>query len=132
MQSTSPQFAPRHTVQDCISGKSMATCVDLIDSGFKPNLPPQRKRTSTSQPSVCGSDRNSNAFILKLILALIIDVGNLPPPNNRSYEGSAFGVSSTPQVKTSFRVQLRNYKKFYCSGVLARSWDFVSKPLALI
>ena len=28
-QSPSPQLAPRHTVQDCIGGKSMATCVNF-------------------------------------------------------------------------------------------------------
>ena len=38
-QSTSPQLAPRHTVQGCIGGKSMITCVDATDSGFEPSLP---------------------------------------------------------------------------------------------
>ena len=34
-QKLSPQLAPRHTVQGCISGESMATCVILTDSGFE-------------------------------------------------------------------------------------------------
>ena len=37
-RSPSLQLAPRPTVQGCIGGESMATCVNLTDSGFEPNL----------------------------------------------------------------------------------------------
>ena len=43
-------LAPRHTVQGCIVGESMATCVNLIDSRFEPNLPRHKARTSTTRP----------------------------------------------------------------------------------
>ena len=36
-QSPSPQLAPRHTVQDCIGGKSMATCVNFTNSECEPS-----------------------------------------------------------------------------------------------
>ena len=46
-QSPSLQVAPRHTVQGCISGESMATYVNLTDLGFEPTLLCQKARTPT-------------------------------------------------------------------------------------
>ena len=44
-------LAPRYTVQGCIGGRSMVTCVKLTDSGFERSLPRQKDRTSTTRPS---------------------------------------------------------------------------------
>ena len=38
-------------VHSRIGDELMATCVILIDSGFEPSLPPQRAKTSITQPS---------------------------------------------------------------------------------
>ena len=35
-RSPSPQLAPRYTVQSCIGGESMVTCVRLTDFGMNP------------------------------------------------------------------------------------------------
>ena len=45
------QLAPRHTVQGCIFGEFMATCVNLTDPEFELYLPHQKDRTSTTKPS---------------------------------------------------------------------------------
>ena len=46
-----PIAATSANTHKCISGESMLTYVNLIDSEFKPSLSRQKARTSTAQPS---------------------------------------------------------------------------------
>ena len=71
-RSQAPQLAPRHIVQDCIGGESMATCVNLTDSDFEPSLPLQKARRSTTGPFGWENTTANQE---------IIDSGNLVPDN---------------------------------------------------
>ena len=44
------QFAPRQAVQGCNVQESMATCVNLTNSGFEPSLLGQKAKTFTARP----------------------------------------------------------------------------------
>ena len=64
-RSPSLPLLPRHTVQSCISGESIATCVNLTELGNKLSLP--HEKTETQSPSRLvhnNSNCNCNYFDL--------------------------------------------------------------------
>ena len=63
-------------LKDCVGGESMAACISLTDSGFKPNFPRQQVKTSYSTIwafTVHKAAFLSDAFNLQNALVIMIN-----------------------------------------------------------
>ena len=101
-RSLSPQLAQRNTMQGCIGGESMATCVNMTNLGIKLTLPRWQTETSTNRFSGRFYRNNctyysKNYFVLCKIENLI-ECGHLIIQNHR--------VSDHAHLKKSLSITL--------------------------